>query len=201
MMAVKPGFIYILIHPSDRNLVKVGVTTRHPETRLKEHNKHFNSIAGKTVQETGQEWILKEYFPLLDIYNAESAFWHRSPATEFPYFLCNEVIRLNEAFPNWAWVEEGIQAAKDAGIREDISQPPIPKPKPKRGANWIEDQLKGSGLRPIKGLGNGITKVAFECPNGHIFKLSGYTVVRFPFCPVCKPELFDAYTLRRIEYP
>jgi len=77
---------------------------------------------------------------------------------------------------------------------------PNPKPKPIKGAQWIEVQLKDSGLRPLKGFGSGITKVAFKCPKGHVFKLDGRTLVRFPFCPVCEPERFDAYTHRRVEY-
>ncbi len=33
-MAVKAGFIYVLIHPSDERLIKVGMTSRSPEVRL-----------------------------------------------------------------------------------------------------------------------------------------------------------------------
>ena len=91
-------------------------------------------------------------------------------------------------------IPKGLYAAKKAGIR-----PPIPKPKAKKGAKWIEAELKDSSLSPLKGFGNGITKVAFKCPQGHVFKISGYSLVKFPFCPVCEPERFDAYTLRRVE--
>jgi len=199
-MGVKAGFIYVLIHPSDPYLIKVGMTTRNPEARLKEHNTQFDKVAGKVVEATGQEWVIKEYFAVEDTYNAESAFFHRSPLTELPYALGDELIKLDDNYMTWDWVSEGLELAKSVGIRKDTSQPPIPKTKPKKGAQWIETQLRDSGLRPLKGFGNGITKVAFECPKGHVFKLDGRTLVRFPFCPVCNPERFDNYTLRRVEY-
>ena len=198
-MAVKAGYIYVLTHPSDLNLIKVGMTTRSPQVRLKEHNTQLDKAVGKVVEATGQEWILKEFFAVEDTYNAESAFFQRSPLTEIPYALGNELLKLDEKYITWDWVNEGLEAAKSVGIRSDSSQAPNPKPTPKKGAQWIAAQLDGSGLRPIKGCGNGITKVAFECPKGHIFKISGRSLVRFPFCPVCEPEQFDAYTLRRVE--
>ena len=199
-MAVNAGFIYILTHPSDINLIKVGMTTRSPHVRLKEHNTQFDKVAGKVVEATGQEWIIKECFEVEYTYNAESAFFQRSPLTELPGVLSNELLNLDDKSITWEWVYEGLEAAKSAGIRRDASQPPNPKPIPKKGAQWIEAQLKGSGLKPVNGCGNGITKVAFECPKGHIFKISGRSLVRFPFCPVCEPERFDAYTLRRVEF-
>jgi len=199
-MAVQAGFIYVLTHPSDPNLIKVGMTTRSPQVRLKEHNTQFGKAAGKIVEATGQEWIIKEFFAVEDTYNAESAFFHRSPLTEIPYALNDELLKLDDRFITWDWVNEGLEVAKSVGIRRDTSQAPTPKPKPKKGAQWIESQLKDSGLRPLKGFGNGITKVAFECPKGHVFKISGRSLVRFPFCPVCEPEQFDAYTLRRVEF-
>lgn len=199
-MAVEAGFLYVLTHPSDPNLIKVGKTTRKPVVRLKEHNTQFDKAAGKIVEATGQEWVIKEFFAVEDTYNAESAFFHRSPLTEIPYALGDELIKIDDEFITWDWVNQGLELAKSAGIRRDTSQPPIPKPKPKRGAQWIKSQLEGSGLRPLKGFGNGITKVAFKCPKGHVFKLSGGLLARFPFCPVCEPERFDAYTLRRVEY-
>lgn len=197
-MVVKAGFIYVLIHPSDPNLIKVGMTTRSPQVRLKEHNTQFDKVAGKVVEATGQEWIIKEFFAVEDTYNAESAFFHRSPLTEIPYILSDELLKLDDRYITWGWVNEGLEVAKSVGIRRDTSQAPIPKPKPKKGAEWIEAQLKDSGLRPLNGFGNGITKVAIECPKGHVFKISGRSLVRFPFCPVCEPERFDAYTLRRV---
>lgn len=199
-MAVKAGFIYVLTHPSDPYLIKVGMTTRSPQIRLKEHNTQFDKVAGKVVKTTGQKWIIKEFFAVEDTYNAESAFFRRSPLIETPYALNDELLKLDDKYITWDWVNKGLEAARSSGIRKDTSQAPNPNPKPKKGAQWIEAQLKGSRLRAVKGYGNGITKVAFECPKGHIFKISGHSLVRFPFCPVCEPEQFDAYTFRRVEF-
>ena len=198
-MAVKSGFIYVLTHPSDPYLIKVGMTTRSPNVRLREHNTQFDKVAGKVVKATGQEWILKEFCAVEDTYNAESAFFHRSPLTELPYHLSNELVILDDEEMNWDWVHEGLEIAKAVGVRKDTSQPPIPKPKPKRGAKWIEAELRDSDLMPLKGYGNGMTKVSFKCSQNHIFRISGCNIVRFPFCPVCEPERFDEYTLRRVE--
>jgi hypothetical protein len=198
-MAVKAGFIYVLTHPSDPNLIKVGMTTRSPEVRLKEHNTQYENAVGRVVKDTGQKWVIKEFFAVEDTYYAESVFFHRSPLTEIPYALGNELLTLDDSNMNWDWVNQGLELAQSEGIRRDASQTPIPKPKPKKDAQWIEVHLKDSGLSPLKGFGNGITKVAFECLKGHVFKLDGRTLVRLPFCPVCEPERFDAYTLRRVE--
>lgn len=198
-MTVKAGFIYVRIHPSDPNLIKVGMTTRNSEDRLREHNAQFDKAAGKVVEATGQEWVIKEFFAVEDTYNAESAFFHRSPLTEIPYALSDELLKLHDGFITWDWVNQGLEVAKSVGIRKDTSQAPIPKSNPNKGAHWIEVPLIDAGLRSLKGFGNGITKVAFECPNGHVFKLDGRTLVRCPFCPVCEPKKFDSYTLRRVE--
>jgi len=198
-MAVKSGFIYVLTHPSDPYLIKVGMTTRSPNVRLQEHNTQFDKVAGKVVETTGQEWILKEFCAVEDTYNAKSAFFHRSPLTELPYMLGDELVILDDEYMNWDWVNEGLEIAKAVGVRKDTSQPPIPKPKPKRGAKWIEAALRDSDLMPLKGYGNGITKVSFKCSQNHIFRIAGCNIVRFPFCPVCEPERFDAYTLKSVE--
>lgn len=198
-MAVKPGFIYLLIHPSDPLLIKVGMTTRDPKVRLKEHNTQFDKVAGKVVESTGKLWEIKEYFAVEDTYHAESAFFQRSPLTEIPHMLADELIKLDEKHITWDWVNQGLELAKAAGIRANRNAAPIPKAKPKRGAKWIIEQLEGTRIKPVKGAGNGIMKVAFECSSGHVFKLDGNTLVRFKCCPLCQPESFDAYTLRRVE--
>jgi len=198
-MSVKSGFIYILTHPSDSNLIKVGMTTRHPNIRLKEHNTQLDKAAGEVVKATGQEWILNKFFKVEDTYNAESAFFQRAPFTEIPGALANELIKLDGKHITWEWVQEGLEVAKSIGVRKNTSQPPNQKPKSTKGLQGVEAQLEGSGLNPIDGCGNGITKVAFECSKGHIFKISGRSLIRFPYCPVCNPERFDTYTFRRIE--
>ncbi len=199
-MAVKPGFIYVLVHPSDQHLIKVGMTTRSPQVRLREHNSLFDKAAGRVVKATGQEWVLKESFEVEDTYYAESAFFHRSPLTEIPYALSDEFIRLDGRFLTWDWVNEGLELAKTVGIRANTSEPPIPMPSPQKGARWIESKLKDSGLVPVKGFGNGITKVAFRCPYGHEFMISGNSIAKCPYCPLCEPEQFDEYTLRKVDF-
>ena len=61
---MKSGYLYVLVHPSDPDLYKVGQTTRHPEERLIEHNSDYAEHAGRIVKETGQKWELKTYFDL-----------------------------------------------------------------------------------------------------------------------------------------
>ena len=67
-MAVNSGFIYVLTHPSDPYLIKVGMTTRSPNVRLQEHNTQFDKVVGKVVEATSQEWILKELYAVSEFY-------------------------------------------------------------------------------------------------------------------------------------
>ena len=177
-MAVKSGYIYVLKHPSDSSLVKVGITTRSPSKRLKEHNTDLKAQAGKIVAETGQQWELKEAHEVRDVYMAENAFHNRYPLSDMP-FLKSEVFKMDGQIFTEDWVREGIKLATSVGIRGDISQPPIPKPKPKKGQEWVKEQLANTGIKPVKGYGNGITKVQFQCSKGHIFKLDSGTLCRF----------------------
>jgi hypothetical protein len=65
------------------------MTTRSPNLRLREHNTQFDKVAGKVVEATGQEWILKEFCAVEDTYNAESAFFIIDRALELggSYYL------------------------------------------------------------------------------------------------------------------
>jgi hypothetical protein len=51
---MKPGYLYVLVHPSDPDLYKIGVTILHPEERLAQHNLQYDEYAGRIVKETGQ---------------------------------------------------------------------------------------------------------------------------------------------------
>ena len=142
-MSVKSGFVYVLIHPSDSNIIKVGMTTRHPKIRLKEHNTQFDKAAGKIVETTGQEWAIKEFFTVKDVYNAESAFYDRSPFNSPQFGIGRggrtEIIKLIDGGGiTWDRVQEGLKLAKTVGIRRDLSQSPKIKPKPKKGSEWIK---------------------------------------------------------------
>lgn len=198
-MSVKAGYIYVLVHPAKPNLIKVGMTTRHPQERLKEHNAQFDKVVGQVVAETGEKWILKEYFAVKDTYNAESVFWHREPLLDIPGMLGNELLTVCDDFTSWEWVEEGLQFAREAGVRKDVTQPPIPKPVPKRGAKWIESQLEGTDLVALNGYGNGIIKKPFQCSNGHRFKIDGQTIAKFKLCPICHSDKYDYYYLRTVD--
>jgi hypothetical protein len=63
---MKSGYLYVLVHPSDPDLYKVGMTTRHPQERLVEHNSNYSEYAGQIVKETGLKWELKTYFAVPD---------------------------------------------------------------------------------------------------------------------------------------
>ena len=81
----KPGYIYVLTHPSDPDLYKIGVTVLEPKKRLAQHNRELTKAAGLVVKETGQKWELKEYHLVPDPYFAERAFWATTPYSDIPY--------------------------------------------------------------------------------------------------------------------
>lgn len=45
---MKSGYLYVLVHPSDPDLYKIGVTILHPEKRLAQHNYHYEKHAGRS---------------------------------------------------------------------------------------------------------------------------------------------------------
>ena len=72
---MKSGYLYVLVHPSDPDLYKVGQTTRHPQERLVQHNSNYSEHAGRIVKKTGQKWELKTYIAVPDPNWAETIFW------------------------------------------------------------------------------------------------------------------------------
>ena len=76
---MKAGYLYVLVHPSNPNLYKVGVTVLAPEKRLTQHNRSFETYAGQIVQETGEEWALKLFIEVPDPYHSEKAFFGIDP--------------------------------------------------------------------------------------------------------------------------
>jgi predicted GIY-YIG superfamily endonuclease len=52
---MKAGYLYVLVHPSDPDLYKIGVTIFQPEVRLAQHNSQHEKHAGRIVKETGQK--------------------------------------------------------------------------------------------------------------------------------------------------
>jgi len=168
------GYLYVLVHPSDPLLVKIGQTTLHPEKRLSQHNSNYREIAGRIVKETGQKWELKEYIAVPDPVWAETVFWetmHR--------FGKEEVSRME-----WKWVQECLDIAKKAGVRP----PPEPRLTPVRNREWMIKQLEGTGIT-MRGCYRGlVTGVEFQCANGHIFKASAGVVAYGKSCPLCSSD-------------
>ena len=89
----KAGYLYVLVHPSDPDLYKIGVTILHPEKRLAQHNRQDEKYACTIVQETGQKWELKTYIAVPDPYWAERAFWGATQVSVMPFRRGIEVER------------------------------------------------------------------------------------------------------------
>jgi hypothetical protein len=171
------GYLYVLVHPSDPNLYKIGVTVLRPEERLAQHNRQHEEYAGRIVKETGQEWELKTYIPVADPYWAEAAFWGATHLSVMPGGITVEVQKME-----WNWVQAGLEAAKRAGVRPP---PPPRRYGPVRNREWMIQLLEGSGIAlvgPYRGL---VTGVDFQCEKGHVFKESPGVVAYRMSCPCC----------------
>lgn len=174
---MKSGYIYVLIHPSDPNLYKVGQTTRHPEKRLVEHNSDFAKHAGRIVKETGQKWQLKTYISVPDTNWAESTFWSATGLADIPYRGGIEVERMK-----WSVVEAALEAAKNAGVA------PPPKVPDYVYANtvWVKKRLEGRGITLLGLVKSKISgKNNFQCSNGHQWRTTPQLVAVGQGCPEC----------------
>src|SRR5262249_59365699 len=107
---MKSGYLYVLAHPSDPDLYKVGQTTRHPQERLVEHNSDYSKHAGRIVKETGQKWELKTYIAVPDPNWAETVFWGATGWADIPYRGGIEVERRE-----WKRVQAGVWGVKAWG--------------------------------------------------------------------------------------
>jgi hypothetical protein len=99
---MKSGYLYVLVHPSDPDLHKIGQTTRHPEERLVEHNSSYSKHAGRIVKETGQKWVLKIYISVPDPKWAEIEFWSSTGLADMPGGMGVEIVRME-----WKQVQRG----------------------------------------------------------------------------------------------
>ena len=54
---MKAGYLYVLVHPSDPNLYKIGVTVLRPEKRVAQHNRHHEKHAGQIVKENSRHTL------------------------------------------------------------------------------------------------------------------------------------------------
>lgn len=175
---MKSGFIYVLTHPSDPNLYKVGQTTRHPQMRLAEHNSDFAKHAGRVVKKTGQKWELKTYISVPDTNRAESAFWGATHLADIPYLGGVEVQKME-----WKTVEAGLKAAESAGV------PPPTKLIPDyvyAYTAWMKKRLAGRGITLF---GHVKSKVSgrnnFRCDDGHEWRTIPRLVADGEGCPEC----------------
>lgn len=172
---MRQGYLYVLGHPSDPDLYKIGVTVLSPEKRLAQHNRILTAIAGKVVASTGQEWKLKIYIAVDDVYFAERAFWSATHFPELPGRGGREVERME-----WQLVQKGLDAAAKAGVRPG----PLRKP-PVRDAKWMAEQLEGSGIVMIGRYGGLARGVDFQCGKGHVFRESPGLLANMRTCPCC----------------
>jgi hypothetical protein len=172
------GFLYVLTHPSDPNLYKVGMSTRHPEERLIEHNSRYEEHAGKIVKETGQNWELKTFIAVPDVYWAESTFWGYTGLSDIPYRFGVEIAQLN-----WKTVEGGLKAADKAGMRPPPG--PIADHVYAYGA-WMKKRLKGRGITLIGHVRSKCSgRSDFLCDNGHKWRTTPNDVAEGEGCPEC----------------
>ena len=174
---MKSGYLYVLVHPSDPNLYKVGQTTRHPEERLVEHNSNYAKLAGRIVKETGQKWELKTYFAVPDTNWAEIVFWGATGLADIPYRGGVEVERMD-----WKIVEAGLKAAKEAGVRP----PPTVPDYVYANTSWVKKRLEGRGIiliGSVKSKRSG--KNNFQCSNGHEWRATPGHVAEGKGCPQC----------------
>ena len=188
-MAVEKGFIYLLTHPSDPLLIKVGKTVLAPTKRLHQHNSQLTKAAGKIVAETGQLWELAEWFEVPDCYHAESAFWQRPPMTELPGGSV-EVVRLSETSGlDWNWVRDGLTAARSAGIRKDPTKSPSNQSKVGT-PQAIAAALKPLGIKIELAEVDDKKKLCYRCGAGHLFFVLPRMAEKLEACPICVSSEF-----------
>lgn len=174
---MKSGYLYVLVHPSDPNLVKIGITILKPEKRLAQHNSNYDKYAGQIVRETGQKWELKTYIKVPDPYWSEKAFWRATPLSDMPFRGGIEVDKMP-----WEEVQRCLEVAKKAGMRP----PPKPRTTPVRNREWMIKQLEGTGITMIGRYRGLVTGVEFQCAKRHVFKKSaGVVAYGSKSCPLC----------------
>jgi hypothetical protein len=174
---MKSGYLYVLIHPSNSNLYKIGQTTRPPEERLGEHNTRYNECAGQVVKETGQKWELKTYIPVPDPYWAEAVFWNATPFADIPFTSGIEIENMS-----WDYVQAGLDAAMKAGLRP----PPGPLPDYIYAYRaWINKRLYGRGITLLSEVRSKYGKSNFKCVKGHEWRTVPNKIAEGEGCPFC----------------
>jgi hypothetical protein len=174
---MKSGYLYVLVHPSDPDLHKVGQTTRHPEKRLAEHNSNYEEYTGQIVKKTGQKWELKTYIAVPDPVWAETVFWGAVPFADMPFRGGIEVEKME-----WEWVQAGLNAVKKADVR------PPPKPLPNyvyAYTAWMKKRLEGRDIKLVGHVTSRSGKATFRCSNGHEWLTRSTYVAEGEGCPQC----------------
>lgn len=173
---MKTGYLYVLVHPSDPDLYKIGITTRNPEQRLAEHNSNYEEYTGQIVKETGQKWELKEFHAVPDPYWAESVFWGTTPFADIPYRYGVEVERMD-----WGQVQKGLDAARKAGVRpkKELSDYVY------ANTVWMKKRLEGRGITLVGHVKSKSGKSTFRCINGHEWRTRSSHVGEGEGCPQC----------------
>jgi rubredoxin len=174
---MKSGYLYVLGHPSDPDLFKIGVTIQPLKKRLAAHNSNYTEYAGKIVKETGQKWEIKTYIEVSDPYWAESVFWDATGLSEFPGRQGIEVERLD-----WKQVQAGLDAVKKAGVR------PPPEPLPDwvyAYTSWMKKRLEGRDIKLVGYVRSKNGKATYQCSNGHEWRMMPLLVAAGAGCPEC----------------
>ncbi len=172
------GYLYVLTHPSDPNLYKVGQTTRHPNDRLEEHNCRHDEYPGQIVKKTGLNWELKTFIAVPDVYWAEATFWGSTGLSDMPYRGGVEIAKLD-----WQSVQVGLLAAEKAGIRPPPG--PVADHVYAYGA-WMKKRLKGRGITLLGLVRSKISgKSDFRCVSGHEWRTTPNVVAEGAGCPEC----------------
>jgi hypothetical protein len=173
---MKSGYLYVLVHPSDPDLYKVGQTTRLPQERLVEHNSDYSKYAGQIVKETGQKWELKTYVAVPDLDWAETVFWGATGLADFPDRRGIEIASME-----WKVVQAGLEAVKKAGVR-----PPKPMPDYVYAYTaWMKKRLEGRGITLIGHVKSKAGRNNFQCSNGHQWRTIPNKVAEGEGCPQC----------------
>ncbi len=192
---MKTGYLYVLVHPTDLNLYKIGVTTRDPMKRLAEHNSHHQKHAGRLVKETGKKWEIKTYIEVADPVWAESVFWGSTPLADIPFLGGVEVQKME-----WEWVKNGLDAAKKAGLR------PSPKELPDHVyayTVWMKRRLEGRDITLLGYIRSkiGNAQATFRCSNSHQWKTQVVSVAEGKGCTICGVGEKDPEEMRKIIKP
>lgn len=154
---MKSGYLFVLSHPSDSELIKVGYTTGTLKKALERVNTNSNKEAGQIAKSTGKDWKVKKSIKVQDPSYAKATFWDTS--AQHAFRGNQDVSRMS-----WAEVEVCLGAAEKVGVRPD--------PKPKRDKDWMLEKLKGTGIKMIGDYRGLITRIDFEFQGGEVFKIA-----------------------------